>query len=335
MGSRRTVTSVRNPAAPAPVPGGYERTGRAPLVIAHRGASGTLPEHTLPAFAQALSVGADAIEVDVVASADGELIVRHEPELALTSDVELRHDLLVAARARGATTTTPSGLRTHDLTRRELTTLRSRQRAGRPGDFDDLYLVPTLRQVLALARRTVGSPRVHVELKEPRAHLELGLPLEGAVLAELRAHGWDRRGAPVLLQSFDAECLERLAVRTDLPLLQLARLDDDGLALSSDEGLARVAEYADALGVSRALLQVAGDGLVARAAAHSLAVHVFTFADDDPCEADPAGAYADALGLGIAGLITDHPHSARRAVAAWQAAHACTFVPAPRSPTAL
>ncbi len=100
--------------------------------------------------------------------------------------------------------------------------------------------------------------------------------------------------------------------------MQLARLDDDGLARCTDRGLEGIATYAAGIGISRELLAAAGDELVARAHARGLVVHVYTFADD--AIDDPAGAYDHALRLGVDALVTDFPDGALRARAAWDQA---------------
>ncbi len=297
---------------------------RSPFVVAHRGASGVLPEHTLPAFARAIALGADAVEVDVVATADGRLVARHEPELADTTDAATRDDLLQIARARGAQVEHAGALCTHDLPLREVTRLRARQRsARRPLSHDDLFMVPTFAQVVGLVRRsrTTGGrvPALHVELKSTDLHARLGLPLEREVIRDLASHGWNRADAPVLVQSFEADSLLLVAGRSSVPLMQLARLDDDGLARITERGLEAIATYAVGIGVSRELLAEAGDELIERAHRRGLVVHVFTFADDDPFETNPTAAYTAALDLGVDGLVTDFPEAATRARGLWEA----------------
>lgn len=300
------------------------RPTRLPFVVAHRGASGVLPEHTLPAFARAIALGADAVEVDVVATADGRLVARHEPELADTTNASTRDDLLAIARERGAMVPHAGALCAHDLPLREVTRLRARQRSShRPLTHDDLFMVPTFAQVLGLVRRSrtlAGRvPALHVELKAAAYHAEIGLPLERELLRDLASHGWNRPDAPVLVQSFEADSLLLLAGRSAVPLLQLARLDDEGLSRCTERGLEAVATYAVGIGVSRELLREVGDDLIARAHGRGLVVHVYTFADDAPSETDPAAAYAQALRLGTDALITDFPDAAVRARDRWVA----------------
>lgn len=296
-------------------------------MVAHRGASGVLPEHTLPAFARAIALGADAVEVDVVATADGRLVARHEPELADTTDAATRDDLLEIARARGANVDHAGALCTHDLPLREVTRLKARQRLpGRPLTHDDLFMVPTFAQVVGLVRRSRTKqgrvPALHVELKSTDEHARLGLPLEREVIRDLASHGWNRPDAPVLVQSFEADSLLLVAGRSSVPLLQLARLDDEGIARTSDRGLEAIATYAVGIGVSRQLLAECGDELVERAHRRGLVVHVYTFADDDPLDPDPQAGYRAALELGIDGLVSDFPDSAVQARTAWESERA-------------
>lgn len=293
---------------------------RLPFIVAHRGASGVLPEHTLPAFARGIALGADAIEVDLVATGDGRLVARHEPELLETTNVVDRADLVLQAVGDECPPTDTAALCAHDLSLRDLTRLRARQRhAHRPLDHDDLFMIPTLAQVLGLVRRSrtlAGRvPALHIELKSPGLHAELGVPLERELIRDLAAHGWNRSDAPVLVMSFEADSLLLLAGRSSVPLMQLARLDDEGLARCTERGLEAVSTYAAGIGISRDLLAAVGDDLIARAHARGLVVHVYTFADDT--DLDPAGSYERALTLGADALITDFPDGALRARSAW------------------
>lgn len=293
---------------------------RLPFIVAHRGASGVLPEHTLPAFARGIALGADAIEVDLVATADGRLVARHEPELIDTTNVVDRADLIAQTVGEASPPSDAAALCTHDLSLRDLTRLRARQRHGhRPLDHDDLFMIPTLAQVLGLVRRsrTLSGrvPALHIELKSPSLHADLGVPLERELLRDLAAHGWNRSDAPVLVMSFEADSLLLLAGRSSVPLMQLARLDDEGLARCTERGLEAVATYAAGIGVSRELLAAVGDDLIARAHARGLVVHVYTFTDDT--DLDPAGSYTEALDLGADALITDFPDGALKARSAW------------------
>ncbi|MDO9353548.1 MAG: glycerophosphodiester phosphodiesterase family protein, partial [Solirubrobacteraceae bacterium] len=244
-----------------------------------------------------------------------------------TTNCADRSDLVALAQARGKVVDHAGALCTHDLTLRDLTRLRARQRwRHRPINHDDLFMVPSLQQVLGLVRRsrTLDGrvPAIHIELKDAARHDELGLPLERELVRDLASQGWNRSDAPVLVQSFEADSLLLLAGRSSVPLLQLARLDDDGLARCSNRGLEAIATYAVGLGVSLELLAEVGGDLIARAQARGLVVHVYTFSDDDPTQVDTDAAYEATLELGADALITDFADSAVRARDRWASGQA-------------
>ncbi|MFN3297513.1 glycerophosphodiester phosphodiesterase family protein, partial [Caldimonas sp.] len=226
-----------------------------PLVIAHRGASGERPEHTLAAYALAIEQGADYIEPDLVITRDGVLVARHENALALlgpggavreaTTDVAERPEF--AARC---TTKTIDGQRitgwfTEDFTLAELKTLRARERIPqlRPGNtrFDGLFEIPTFEEVLQLvdqanARRRLqahddarspGRPvpfrpvGIYPETKHPSYFRGIGLPLEEPLVTLLDRHGYQAPDSPVFIQSFEVGNLRRLRQMTRVPLVQL------------------------------------------------------------------------------------------------------------------
>jgi glycerophosphoryl diester phosphodiesterase len=206
--------------------------GQAPLVIGHRGASGYLPEHTLEAYKLAIAQGADFIEPDVVASKDGELVVRHEPNITATTDVSTRPEFANRKTTRMVDGVAETGWFTTDLTLVELKTLRARQpMVERDQSHNGKYAIPTLREVLDLARsegartgRTVG---VYPETKHPTYHVSAGLALEDRLLALLASYGYTAKTSPVIVQSFEVASLKYLRSKTALRLVQL--IDGDGV----------------------------------------------------------------------------------------------------------
>lgn len=206
--------------------------GRAPLVIGHRGASGYLPEHTLEAYRLAIAQGADFIEPDVVATRDGELVVRHEPNITATTDVSARPEFASRKTTRMVDGVAETGWFTTDLTLAELKTLRARQpMAERDQSHNGRYTIPTLREVLDLARsegarlgRTVGA---YPETKHPTYHVTAGLALEDRLLALLASYGYTAKNSPVIVQSFEVANLKYLRSKTALRLVQL--IDGDGV----------------------------------------------------------------------------------------------------------
>jgi glycerophosphoryl diester phosphodiesterase len=212
-----------------------------PLVIAHRGASGYLPEHTLEGYALAIELGADYVEPDLVATQDGVLIARHEPMLGSTTDVGTRPEF-----ANRKSTKLLDGISTtdwfaSDFTLAEIKTLRAIQPAGeRDQSFNGRFEVPTFAEVLDLVRRksreqgrTIG---VYPETKHPTFHKTLGLALEDRVLDALSRAGMNHRNAPVFIQSFEVSNLQYLRTRTQVKLVQL--IDGDNVAIDGTVTLA-------------------------------------------------------------------------------------------------
>ncbi|MGA0001734.1 MAG: glycerophosphodiester phosphodiesterase family protein [Steroidobacteraceae bacterium] len=208
-----------------------------PLVIAHRGASGHRPEHTLESYRLAIEMGADFIEPDLVATRDGHLVARHEPEIGATTDVAKRPEFASRRRTALIDGVEVTGWFTTDFTLAELKTLRAVQpHPDRSSAFDGLYEVPTLEEIIALAKDAAvarGRPiGIYPETKHPSWHCAQGLPLEPALLAALETAGWTSREAPVFIQSFEAGNLRWLRERTSVQLVQLINggaLGEDGM----------------------------------------------------------------------------------------------------------
>lgn len=308
-----------------------------PIVIAHRGASGERPEHTLASYERAIAQGADVIEPDLVATKDGVLVARHENEISETTDVA-DHPAFAARRtAKTIDGRRVEGWFTEDFTLAELKTLRARERlpALRPGNrawADET--IPTFAEVIALARaHGVG---IYPETKHPSYFRSIGLPLEPPLLAALAGAGWTTRDAPVFIQSFEVDNLKALRGQTEVRLIQLVDASGapaDGAAPSyaamlTPAGLRAIAAYADGIGPAKALI-IPRDGegrslppttLVADAHAAGLAVHPWTFRAENqflPAElrrgagpaahGDLAAEIAMFLDAGVDGVFADFP----------------------------
>jgi glycerophosphoryl diester phosphodiesterase len=289
------------------------------VVIAHRGASGERPEHTLESYQLAIEQGADYIEPDLVMTGDGVLIARHENEIGGTTDVADRPEFAARRRTQVIDNETMTGWFTEDFTLAEIKTLRARERLPelRPGNrlFDGHVSVPTFDEILQLAtaanRHRGSGPRVGVypETKHPAHFAAIGLAQEEAVLETLQRFDYGREGSPVFIQSFDPANLRQLSEMTHLPLVQL---------LEHELGdLRSIAEYADAIGIAKSL---ASTQSVADAHALDLAVHVWTFRAENAFLPDdlkigdaPAlhgnldAEIARYLSRGIDGFFTDFP----------------------------
>ena len=246
------------------------------VVIAHRGASGERPEHTLESYRLAIEEGADYIEPDLVMTRDGVLIARHENEIGGTTDVAQHPAFAARRRTQVIDGESFTGWFTEDFTLSEIKTLRARERLGelRPQNrqFDGRFAVPTFDEIMQLvmsANRHPGRNRpvgVYPETKHPAHFAAIGLPQELSLLDTLQRYQYAKPGAPVFIQSFDPGNLQQLRSMTQLPLVQL---------LEHELGdLSRIAKHADAIGIAKAL---ATPQAVEAAHAANLRVHVWTF----------------------------------------------------------
>lgn len=323
-----------------------------PVVIAHRGASGYLPEHSLPAKAMAHAVGADFLEQDLNMTRDGAVVVIHDPWLDEVTDVAERFP----GRAR------PDG-RTWvmDLTLAELRELRLSERfaigtdgsptPAWPGRFPirtGALRIPTfdeeLEMVAGMNRSTGRVAGIYPEVKSPWLHHQAGLDLASAVLRILRDHGYTRRDDPVYVQCFDPHEVRRMRralmpeLGMDLRLVQLIAANDwdetfergpDGTWTPLDydpmlgpDGMTAIAADADGVGpwIPMVVAETpdggaAPTGLVARAHAAGLAVHPYTVrADALPAWAPTHDELLRVLvdDAGVDGFFTDFPDRAVR-----------------------
>ena len=230
-----------------------------PIVIAHRGASGYRPEHTLAAYELGARQGADYIEPDLVATRDGELVCRHENEISGTTDVADHPEFADRRATKEIDGKAYDGWFVEDFTLAELKTLRARERIPdvRPGNtaFDGQFEIPALGEVIELARRLgVG---IYPETKHPAYHRSLGLELEPRLTAALEG-----AGVPWFVQSFDAASLRELP-RPRVQLIGRGPVD-----------VAAVAEYADAIGPAKQLVDADAGRSRPRRRAGGAPVHV-------------------------------------------------------------
>jgi glycerophosphoryl diester phosphodiesterase len=275
------------------------------LVIAHRGASAYLPEHTLAAYALALGQGADGIETDVVLSADGVPICLHDLWLETTTDVAEHYD----GRSRS-----DGHYYAIEFTFEQIAQLRAFGRVSyaERTELPRMHVV-TLEDLLRLRQylhRTTGKRfTLLVELKAPQFHREQGQPLEEPVLQVLEHYACTTPECGVVLQSFDAHSLQRLRheLRTSLPIYQLT-----GHMLTREQ-IDEVASYADGISAQRWLIED-GEGnpvdeghLVADCHERGLKIFVWTMGRDEGAVRRMFWRY------GVDGVITDNPDVAVRA----------------------
>ena len=290
-----------------------------PLVIAHRGACGYLPEHTLEAYQLGAELGADYLEPDLVFTRDGHLIARHDHYLSTTTDIALRPEF--ADRKTTRPGHQGEDWFTEDFTLEEIKTLKAVQaRPDRSKAADGLFGIPTFAEVVALAqaegRRLGRMIGVYPETKLPGYFAGLGFDYPAAILKVLNEAGWAGAGSPVFIQSFEAPVLKDLRQQTDLPLVFLA---GEKPAMSMTE----IAGFADGLGPYKALLvdnSGRSTGFLEAAHAAGLQVHPWTFRSDDvPGQFLSAHVELDFFfRLGVDGVFADFPETAVAARAAWQ-----------------
>lgn len=312
-----------------------------PLIIAHRGASGYRPEHTLEAYKLAIEMGADYIEPDLVISKDGVLIARHENELSRTTDVASRPEFGGRKTTKKIDGEDVTGWFAEDFTLAELRTLRAREAMPQlrrdSAAFDGQFPIATFDEVIALAKaesaargRTIG---IYPETKHPAYFRSIGLPLEEPLVRALKAHGLDAPDAPVFIQSFEVENLKRIKGMTSARLVQLIadgggpydRSDLTYQQMITEDGLKEIKTYAAGIGPAKALViprKSNGEldtptGLVARAHTAGLVVHVWTIRSEDvflgpALRGKPEEEIKAFAAAKVDGFFTDNPDTAYR-----------------------
>lgn len=334
---------------PDPVTAQPTLDGQPPIVIAHRGASGERPEHTIAGYRLAIDLGADYIEPDLVLTKDGVLVARHENEISETTDVANHPEFASRKASKTIDGQKVEGWFTEDFTLAELKTLRARERLPklRSTEYDDQFEIPTFEEILTLlAEVNKGRAKpvgVYPETKHPSYFVSIGLPHEAPLLAMLDRFGYRGRAAPVFIQSFEVGNLMDLRAESDLPLIQLVdaaghpadRPGTSYAAMTSPAGLKMIAAYADGIGpnkamvIPRAALGRLGKPTTLVRDAHDagLKVHPWTFRRENyflPLDdkgginpaghGDLAGEIAAYLNTGIDGLFSDNPREAVAAV---------------------
>jgi glycerophosphoryl diester phosphodiesterase len=352
--TRRTLGGVLLAAAAVSAAVAAPRRPR-PVVIAHRGASGERPEHTLAAYRLAIAQGADFIEPDLVVTRDGHLVCRHENEVGETTDVGARPEFAARRTTKIVDGRRVDGWFAEDFTLAELKTLRCRERIPqlRPGNtaFDGLETIPTFLEAVAVARSASRTVGVYPELKHPTFLASQGHDVVALMVQALKAARLTRRNSPVYVQCFEVEPLRRLRALTRVQLVQLVSntggpADVAGRTYASmltPAGLREIAAYADAIGPEKTLVlprgpddrSLAPTRLVADAHSAGLSLHPWTCRAENlflPAElrrgdsADPAyrrlagDMEAECRALfeaGVDGVFSDHPAAAVAARNRW------------------
>lgn len=209
--------------------------GKPALVVAHRGASGYLPEETYEAYVKAIELGADAIEPDLISTKDGVLIARHDPNLAYSTNVASKPEFASRKKTVVVDGETQEGWFASDFTLAEIRTLGGISTdAERPQQFNGLYRIATFQEVIDLAKAASTGGRVvsiYPETKNPSYHRNIGLPLEDKLIEMIKAAGLNSKDAAIFVQSFEPSSLKYLKSKgLNTKLVQLIDADDVDLA---------------------------------------------------------------------------------------------------------
>jgi glycerophosphoryl diester phosphodiesterase len=274
-----------------------ETQARRPIVIAHRGASGERPEHTMASYQLAIAQGADFIEPDLVMTRDGVLVCRHENEISGTTNVAERQEFAERRKEKIVDGVTAVGWWVEDFTLAELKTLRCRERLPqlRPRNttYDGHEQIPAFSEVLQLALESgVG---IYPELKHPSFLAEQGLDPTPVFIETVRAAGGQCAADIMYVQCFETGPLRTLAELSSLRWRCIQLMSREGgpwdrrdlsyASMLSDAGLCDIAEYAYGIGVEKALIiprdtnghSLPASDLIVRAHAAGVAVHAWTF----------------------------------------------------------
>jgi len=303
------------------------------LVIAHRGASGYLPEHTLAAKAMAYAQGADYIEQDLVMTKDDRLVVLHDHHLDTVTNVAQ----LFPDRGRDDGRYYVVDFTLDEIRRLSVSERFETQNGGQTAVFPDRFplwkssfrvntFAEEIELIQGLNQSTGRSVGIYPEIKSPAFHLDEGKDISSATLAVLKRYGYAEITDPVFLQCFDAAELQRIDVELmpqmemHVPLVQLMDTSRQYDWMLRADGMQRVAAYADGIGPSVRLLiapeSVAEDikftALVGNAHAAGLVVHPFTFRRERDQMPPFSKDYNDFLRLfideaGVDGVFTDFP----------------------------
>lgn len=310
-----------------------------PIVIAHRGASGYRPEHTLAAYELAIEQGADFIEPDLVSTSDGVLVARHEGNLIATTDVAAHPRFADRYCTKVIDDHEATGWFVEDFSYDELCSLRAIERLPhlRPANsfYNGQFAIPRFEEILTLAAarsnpdRTIG---VYPETKHPSYFRSLGLPLEPGLLHCLDKAGMNNRSAPIFIQSAEIQNLTDLRSVTEVPLIQLIKPAGgpaDNPATTYEQMLTRsgietIAAYADGIGPAKSTVSVE---LIDHAHELGLLVHPWTFRRENCFLDAPYRSSADVnaagdldaeirryLNIGADGLFCDFPDIANSAI---------------------
>ncbi|MBO1346429.1 MAG: glycerophosphodiester phosphodiesterase [Hormoscilla sp. GUM202] len=292
-------------------------------IIGHRGASGYLPENTLAAFSLAIEMGADAIELDIVPTKEGELIARHENDLTHTTNISQFPEFADRLRTKSIYGQEITGWFTEDFTLAEIKTLTAKAPPDLQlgGTVPAPAVVPTLQEVIDLVKhqRTAAGRAIwlYIEIKYSAYFRTIGLAMEEPLVEILSRNGYNTADAPIAIESFESESLKHLHQLTQVPLVQPC------LDLTSTSALASIAEYATILAPCKRLIVPTDEGghllaptsLIQDAHQAGFKVYSWTFSNEKmhlapEYKGNPEAEYEQFLLLGLDGVFSDFPDTA-------------------------
>jgi glycerophosphoryl diester phosphodiesterase len=303
------------------------------VVVAHRGASGYVPEHTIAAKAMAHAMGPDYIEQDVVMSKDDALIVLHDHYLDQVTDVQEKFTNRKRADGRYYVIDfTLEELRRLDVSERYSIDNEGKKVAVFSDRFPlnaSRFKIHTLSEeielIQGLNKSTGGDIGIYTEAKSAAFHLSEGKDLSRAILQTFKKYGYTNKSSNAYFQTFEIEDLKRVhqkllpALNMDIKLVQLMG-GDEYKEMVTEEGIKELAKYADGIGPSLFMITRTEDrgltyeltDLVKHAHAYGLEVHPYTFRAEEFATPKFAGSYEGLLELflydiGVDGVFTDFP----------------------------
>lgn len=295
-----------------------------PIVIAHRGASGYLPEHSLSAVTAAHIMNADYIEQDVVMSKDNVPVVLHDIHLESVTDVEVKFPKRKRKDGR---------FYAIDFTLKELKTLELHERTKEDGSpvFKNRFplqptgmKIPTLQEEILLIKGLNRSRKkntgLYVELKKPEFHKKHGLDIGEEVLKVLNDNGYLKASDKVFIQSFDDKALKSLKTKTSIKLVQLVGVNKwqeshlDYEKMMTEAGLKKVSTYAQVVGPYLGYFvdenaRMKNQKLILLSKNLGMEVHVFTLRSDQLPKGFKSiqGLIEILKKLGVDGYFSDQP----------------------------
>tara|TARA_B110001454_G_C12723156_1_gene435786 strand:- start:14976 stop:15980 length:1005 start_codon:yes stop_codon:yes gene_type:complete len=311
-----------------------------PIVIAHRGASGYLPEHTLEAYIRGMELGADFVEPDLVMTKDGVLVARHENEISETTNVAE-----VFPKRKTVKTVDDvkvAGWFVEDFTLAEIKKLKAKQRlAFRPQMDQQPFLVPTFDEIIDVVdqynTKTGKQIGIVPEIKHSSYFRSIGVNMEKALLKVLEDKKWDKKLDQIYIQSFEVSNLKELASLSKYHLVQLlgdpaeSPYDLKGRKTYADmvtlEGLKEIRKYAQVIGPYKKYLVVENaksettmvpNDVLKNAKLLDFKIIPYTFRNESffvmkPLT-DPVKEYEFFYKIGVDGVFSDFPDTAVKAL---------------------